>query len=610
MFGRFELRALLHKGAQSMLWLAFDPRYGQELMLCMPRAKPEGEAHLRQWQQRMAHVARVQHPRLHPVMESGVVPPWPYVAFERKGWETLAERLQRGPAPTPLESAQWLSQVLEGLAFAHEANLAHLDIQPAYVVLDATGQARLMGLELVLDPQQPAADASPAMVVQRQRESALADVVNAGLLLHRLLCGHVLLDDPDLTQVRRRLAPLGSELIRLGWETPYPIPEPLRAIANRAVDRQPRQRYHTARTFLRALEGWLCSVSADDGGAFGLLKDKLQRYGHLPAQPGTHLAELLSGAMDARHTAELSSLALQDMALTLELIRRVNFRLRQTQGADEPSVLNMQRTIAMLGLNGLRDATRNLRSWPGVLGETQAAFLEGLMRRVARAGYLAQRLRPAGYDGEVVYLINLLQNLGRLLVQYHFAEDAQQIRQLMLSPEPSAGQPQLRGLTEQSAAYAVLGVDLETLAQAVARYWGLDEEVLQMMRSQAPDAPVRHADTDAELLRLTCSLANELVGLEHLPEARRLAAAEQVARRYARALGLTLKDIHQACQEPVREGIPSARQVSQPESNWAPLEEAVAPPPNIALAQPLRRSRLRDLGGPPTQPAPLSLDGH
>ena len=121
--------------------------------------------------------------------------------------------------------------------------------------------------------------------------------------------------------------------------------------------------------------------------------------------------------------------------------------------------------------------------------------MRSLMQRVRRAGEIAQALRPAGYDGEVVYLITLMQNLGRLLLQYHFPDDVQQIKQLMQPPEPTEANPHPAGMSEEAAAYAVLGTDLETLGAGVARYWSLGDELLHMIRRQAPDAPVRSADT-------------------------------------------------------------------------------------------------------------------
>ncbi len=544
-FGRFELRALLHKSQRSMLWLVFDTHHRQEMLLMMPREKPVGEAAMLHWLKTMDTAARIHHPNLAHVVETGRVDPWPYVAYDRALGETLEERVKRTGDPLPLDAAGWAAQALEGLAFAHEAGHAHRDLQLAHLVIDAGHHVRILGLEVAQDQLPPDADFNASR--RAAREAAEDDVASIGLVLHRLLTGQPVLDETDLQVAMRRMQPQGQELVRLGWETPYPIPDPLRAIVNRATDRQARQRYHLARSFWRALDGWRLSAEQDDGGPIALLKDKMQRFGHLPSTTTRLLSTAMSSAMASQHASELAALALKDMALTLELLRRVNNAMRQ-QGHPNSggTVLNMQRAIAMLGLNGLEDAARALKPWPGPMNDGQANFMQSLMRRVQRAGLVAQALRPAGYDAEVVYLINLMQNLGRLLVQYHFPDDAQQIRQLMVAPEPTEDQPNPRGMTEQSAAYAVLGCDLESLGLAVARYWGLGEELQHMMHRPPQDAPVRHADGDTEILRLTCGLANELIEALSAPERKRQTAIELATRRYARALNLGLREVYDA----------------------------------------------------------------
>ncbi|MFY8118237.1 MAG: HDOD domain-containing protein [Roseateles sp.] len=543
-FGRFELRALLSKSSRSMLWLVLDPRSSQELMLCMPRQAPNSPAALTHWLKMADTAARVQHPNLAHVVEVGQVEHWPYLAYDRALGETLDERLSRQGLPLPVEAAQWLCQGLEGLAFAHEAGHAHRDVQSGSWVVDAAGHVRLLGLEVAQDVF-PANTDFNTLTRRALREAAEEDVLRTGLVLHRVLTGRAVLDEADLNLVLQRMQPQGSELVRLSFETPQPIAEPLRAIANRSVDRQARQRYHSARSFLRALEGWRGSVS-EQGGMVAQLLDRLQRVGHLPIASLRLQRIAQSSAMESTHASELSTLVLQDMALSLEMLRRVNNALKSHgQSVSGGAILNMQRAIAMLGLNGVQQAARGLKPWPGPLNEAHAARLQSLMRRVQRAGQVAQVLRPAGYDAEVVYLITVMQNLGRLLLQYHFPEDAQQIRQLMQAPEPTAEQPNPSGMSEQSAAFAVLGCDLETLGTAVARYWSLGDELLHMMRRYPPDAPVRAGahPGDVELLRLTCSLANELIEALDLPEHKRQIGVELATRRYARILGLGLRDV-------------------------------------------------------------------
>lgn len=555
-FGRFELRALLSKSARSLIWRVHDPRHGQELMLCMPREKPNSKPALDHWL-RMAHGGeRVQHPNVAPVFEIGEVESWPYVAYDRGLGETLEERLARQKAPLPIDAANWIAQLLEGLAFAHEAGHAHRDIQTASLVIDGLDKVRLIGLEV-------AQEVFPANVdfntVSRRavRESAEEDVLCVGLLLNRILSGKPVLEENDLQHVVQQMQPNGRELVRLGWETPHPIPDPLRAICNRATDRQLRQRYHLARSFWRALDGWRQAAAYDSGGPIVLLLDKLQRGGHLPTTiSGLHRYTSGSG-LENQHASALSEFVLKDMALSLELVRRVNNALKQAGHAGE-TVLNMQRAIQMLGLDGLQLAANALKPWPGPLAPVAAEMLRQLMARVTKAAQVAQALRPAGYDGEVVHLITVMQNLGRLLLQYHFPDDAQQIRQLMVPPEPTEDQPNPPALSEQAAAYAVLGCDLEALGAAVARHWGLGDELQQMIRRQPLDAPVHPARTDTDAIRLTCSFANELVDALGLPESRRRLGVEMATRRYGKALGVGLREVMEALNPGARKpGAPS-----------------------------------------------------
>lgn len=547
--GPFELHALLSKSARGMIWRVLDTRRQQELLLCLPREQPAGAQALEHWLHQAQVAQRIQHPNLAPVFEIGQVENWPYAAYERALGETLDERLARQPAPQPLDVANWTAQLLEGLAFAHEAGHAHRDIQAASVIVGAGDKVCLIGLEVVQESAAPGADFNTA-TRSAVRDAAEEDVLCVGLLLHRMLAGAPVLGEADLQGVVRQMQPRGRELVRLGWETPQPIPEPLRAICNRATAAQPRQRYHLARSFWRALDGWRQAAAHGDEGAVAQLLDKVQRVGHLPSTTsGLQRLTAAGAGMEAQHLSALSDVVLKDMALSLELVRRVNQALRlngHSAGGGGETILNLQRAIQMIGMDGLHYAINGLKPWPGPLAPQAAAALQQLMARVARAGQIAQALRPAGYDAEVVYLITVMQNLGWLLLQYHFPDDAQQIRQLMQAPEPVADQPAPPALAEQAAAYAVLGCDLDTLGVAVARHWGLGDELLHMIRRQPASSPVHTPHSDADTIRLTCSLANELVHVLQGPEPRRRVGVEAATRRYAKALGLGLREVAQA----------------------------------------------------------------
>jgi non-specific serine/threonine protein kinase len=542
-FGRFQLLQLVGKSLRTMLWLVADPRNGQDLVLAMPRVRPVDAAALDRWMQSARRAARVDHPSLAHAVEVGEVEHWPFITYDRGNSASLADILTtKGIAA--LELVPRALQALQGLAFAHEAGVSHQDLQSSMLLIGDTGPCRLLGVGVAIGP-----DDGPGGL-HAHRLAAERDVLAFGLVLHHALSGQAPLEQADISRVIERMPPLGRDLVRLPWTTAHQIPEALRAIVNRATDRQERQRYRNARTLQHALEGWLETQGGGAGGPAALLLDRVRVNGVLPAVPGGAARAARLALMERERTSELAEIVLQDTALAFELVRMVNSaQVRAALASGSGPVMTIRRSIAMLGLDGVRRAALSLRAWPGPLNEAHATEMERLLDRVRRAARIAQWLRPAGYDAEVVFLITLLQNLGRLVVQYHFPEEAQQMRRLM-QPAPAAksGDPDEPGMTEEAAAFAVLGTDIESLATVVTRQWGLDESMLHMIRRVSSGAPVRGADSDDDVLRLTASCANEVVDLFALPPAQQPLALQRIAQRYARALGVTLRDVQLASQ--------------------------------------------------------------
>jgi eukaryotic-like serine/threonine-protein kinase len=546
MFGRLQLLRLLGKSDRSMAWRVQDPASGQDLMLVLPRVQPADAAALQRWQTLMRQSSRLVHPELAPVVELGVQDGWPYAAYELHDAVPLVEKVPAKGLPGP-EAAALVVHTLRGLAYAHEAGMAHHDLQPFLLLACDNGALRVAGLSVASEMTAPEPGAS-GVVTQFQRNAAERDVLAAGVLLHALLAGQPALDEPDIGRVIQRLPPAGREIVRLPWTLAQPVAEPLRAIVNRATDRQERQRYRSARTLLRALEGWLQSCDGTAGGPLAMLADKLRTAGVLPASPGAAERAARLALMESQRTNELAEVVLEDLALSFELLRLVNSaQVRGSQVSGAGPVLTVRRAIAMLGMEGVRRAALALRPWPGPLNDVGAEALDKIFRRCKRAGRAALALRPAGYDGEVVYLVTLLQNLGRLVVHYHFPEEAQQIKRLM-QPAPPAreGEPEEPGMSEESAAFAVLGADIEGIGTAVARLWGLGDSVLGMIRRHPLTSSVHTPEGDDDVLRLAASCANEALDAMALPPSRVAMGLQRVVQRYGRTLDIGLRDLQGA----------------------------------------------------------------
>ena len=117
-----------------MAWRVADPRSGQDLVLVLPRQQPaDAPGAASAGMPRVRKAARLNHPHLAAVVETGVVDGWPFVAYDPRDaprWPS-ASRARACRRPT---SPTGRCRACEGLAFAHEAGVAHHDLQP-YLVL-------------------------------------------------------------------------------------------------------------------------------------------------------------------------------------------------------------------------------------------------------------------------------------------------------------------------------------------------------------------------------------------------------------------------------------------------------------------------------------------
>jgi non-specific serine/threonine protein kinase len=306
----------------------------------------------------------------------------------------------------------------------------------------------------------------------------------------------------------------------------------------------------------------------------------------MPSSPGAAARVARLAMMESQRTFELAEVVLEDFALSFEMLRLANGA--QARSAGSGAVLTVRRAIAMLGLDGVRRSALALREWPGPLDEAGAARLEALIDRSRRAGRTALALRPAGYDGEVVYLITLLQNLGRLVVHYHFADEAQQITRLMQSaPAPREGDPEEPGMSEEAASFAVLGADIDAIGLAVARHWGFDEALLKLVQRLPLATPVRTPDGDDDQLRAAASCANEAVDALAQPAPKVAGALQRVVQRYGRVLDVGLRELQDALRGEAR--LSESQALTQP----APLDDGATDGPAPRRASGLRAGLAR-----------------
>jgi eukaryotic-like serine/threonine-protein kinase len=168
-------------------------------------------------------------------------------------------------------------------------------------------------------------------------------------------------------------------------------------------------------------------------------------------------------------------------------------------------------------------------------------FLRALM-----AGMLASELGGLARDSEEAFIGAMFQNLGRLLTEYYFTEEARQVRGIVAGAGAarSGAAP-----SEDAASASVLGLSFEALGLGVAKSWGLPDTLQRCMRQPRGEPPTREPQDPGERLRWLTFAANQIADtvLRSEPEHAK-AKIGDVAKRFARTLGVPAARIEAATE--------------------------------------------------------------
>lgn len=549
--GRYELRQALGQGAQSSVWRAFDPRLDREVALKLHRAQASDPQALGQWLREARAVSRLSHPHIVPIFEADVHEQHPYLVFELVEGPTLTQRLRERGAMPAADAVKLLLGVLEALMHAHEAGVIHRDLKPSNILIDGAGRARVMDFGIAASQRHGTGDGSlvgtPGYLAPEATHgrppSPQVDVYAAGLVLYEMLVGQAAVSERDPYRAIYRNA---HEDVTLPAQTPHPVDDGLRAIVHRATARDTSVRYAGAKEMHAALSQWMRpgeEADGGEGGRNGTLEFLLRRMRHKSDFPAmsdsvSRIQRIAASENESLHS--LSNEILKDVALTNKLLRMVNSAYFRNAGGG--TISTVSRAAAVIGFAGIRNLALSLILLEHMQDKSQAGVLKEEFLRSLMAGTLAAELSSTARDSEESFITAMFQNLGRMLTQFYFAEEAEQIRRAI---HPEHGE----GVGEHSAALAVLGISFEDLGIGVARTWGLPETLQRSMRKLPMDAPLKKPDQPGERMRMLACAANDVAdALLNSPVADHAQRLEEIAQRFGAHLGLGLKDLQTAVQ--------------------------------------------------------------
>ena len=202
------------------------------------------------------------HPNIVTVYDSGYTgsgQPYILMGFMEKG--SLADRLEEtGPISYP-EVLEIVIKVAGALETAHQAGILHRDIKPENVLVSAYGEPKLgdFGIaRLKGGPETGTASLTASIehvspeLLEAEPPSKASDVYALGSTMYKLLTGKAAFVRDDDESIVPALARIRAE--------PVPdlraqgIPDPVSHLVERAMDKDPAQRFPTAAAFGQAAQ--------------------------------------------------------------------------------------------------------------------------------------------------------------------------------------------------------------------------------------------------------------------------------------------------------------------------------------------------------------------
>src|SRR2546425_12709903 len=274
--GNYRILEKIGAGGQGTVYRATDSKLGRAVVInVLPPELPLREANLKRFEREARLASALDHPNICTIFDLNEIGGVHFIAMQYVEGKNVRELVSG--RPLDLRSALSIAiQVAEALTAAHSRGIIHRDIKAGNVMVTPSGQAKILdfGLAKLLDhegggihqtdltevgiPYGTATYAAPEQA-RGERVDARADIFSTGVLLYEMLTGTWPFTGKTSVDVRH--AVLHEDPQPLSETRPGGAPWQLQAILDRAMAKEPKQRYQKVgdlrddlRAVLRELE--------------------------------------------------------------------------------------------------------------------------------------------------------------------------------------------------------------------------------------------------------------------------------------------------------------------------------------------------------------------
>ncbi|WP_367872443.1 protein kinase [Luteolibacter sp. Populi] len=260
-FGPYTLLRRHAIGGMSVVFIANDNTLGREVVVkILNEEYGADEKRIGAFEEEARITASFSHPHVVRVFTTGRAFGRFYIAMEVVGGGHMEHHIrERGSIPEG-EMLPLAIHVADGLKAAHTAGLIHRDIKPGNILLDVSGNAKIVDFGLALVTKGGKAKAAeiwatpyyvPPETIEGLPEDFRSDIYAFGATLYHALagkppCDEESMDTNKLREAKRRILPLAKMAPWVSLDTCM--------VVDRAMAHEPHLRFRSYNDLLSALE--------------------------------------------------------------------------------------------------------------------------------------------------------------------------------------------------------------------------------------------------------------------------------------------------------------------------------------------------------------------
>ncbi|MHC1758464.1 MAG: Stk1 family PASTA domain-containing Ser/Thr kinase [Negativicutes bacterium] len=259
---RYRLLERIGGGGMAEVYLAEDVLLTRQVAVKILRSQFTGdEDFVTRFRQEARAAARLSHANIVSIFDVGCEADRHYIVMEYVAGETLKDLIKRDGPLSPVRAAEIATQVAAALKQAHENNIVHCDIKPQNILLGRDGNAKVtdFGIARAVSSQTTTQVAGVLGSVQYLSPEqargygvdAQSDIYSLGVVLYEMLSGEPPFDGPSAISIAMKH--LQEEPRPLG-ELASATPVALISLVEKAMAKNPQERFPTAQSLLQSLE--------------------------------------------------------------------------------------------------------------------------------------------------------------------------------------------------------------------------------------------------------------------------------------------------------------------------------------------------------------------